>query len=361
MILTGVKLNMKKIVLTGGGSAGHVTANLALLPKLLEAGWEVHYIGTEKGMENAIVPKDLVYYHTIKAGKLRRYFDIKNFADPFNVILGIIQSFLILRKIKPSIVFAKGGYVSLPVIVSSWLLRIPAITHEGDVTIGLANKLALPFVKKICVSFKETLKYSGKKGIYTSLPIRKEILEGNPSSGKDICKFISDKPVILIMGGSQGSRNINKLLRDSLDNILPKFNIVHICGNGNVDLSLNKEGYCQLEYLKDALPHIFAISDIFISRAGTASVFEILALKKPALLVPLTTNASRGEQLLNARTFEKNGFSKVLLENEIASDKLIQEIVELYEKRNIFVENMLKSEVPDSVEEIFRLINELAR
>lgn len=349
---------MKRIVLTGGGTAGHITANLALLPGLLNDGWEVHYIGTEKGIENTIVPKDKVVYHAIRAGKLRRYFDLKNFIDPFNVLLGILQSLLILWKLKPSIVFAKGGFVSLPVIVGAWALRIPVITHEGDVSLGLANKLSLHFVKKICVTFEETLKLAGKKGVYTGVPIRKEILEGDRGKGSEICGFSEDKPVILVIGGSQGAVRINRAVRDCLGELSHKFNIVHVCGKGNVDMSLDTASYKQFEYLKDELPHVFAASDIIISRAGCASVFEILALRKPALLIPLSTNASRGEQVFNARSFEKKGFSKVLLESEITKEGLCGSINDLYENRKMYMDNMKNSRVPDAVGEIMRLINE---
>lgn len=351
---------MKRIILTGGGSAGHVTANLALLPSLMNNGWEVHYIGTENGIENSIVSKDKVTYHSIRTGKLRRYFDFRNFIDPFNVIIGIIQSYIILRKLKPSIVFAKGGFVSLPVIVSSWALGIPAITHEGDVSLGLANKLSLPFIRKICVSFEETLQYVGRKGVYTGLPVRKEILGGNVDKGFQICDFEQDKPIILVMGGSQGSRNINRLLRESLVDILPHFNVIHICGKGNIDMTFDHRGYRQFEYLTDELPHVFAVSDITISRSGTASVFEILALKKPAIFIPLTTNASRGEQLLNAGSFERNGLSKVLQEHEITKQRLYEEILDLYKNRDVYIGNMKKYQIPNSIDEIMKLICEIA-
>ncbi|MFZ5989100.1 MAG: undecaprenyldiphospho-muramoylpentapeptide beta-N-acetylglucosaminyltransferase [Bacillota bacterium] len=345
----------KVIVLTGGGSAGHVTPNLAILERLLEKGWKVHYIGTEKGIESSIVPKDKVLFHTIKAGKLRRYFDIKNFTDPFNVLAGAAKSFFILRKIKPSVVFAKGGFVSLPVIFSAWLLGIPAITHEGDVSLGLANKLSLFFVKKVCVSFKETLESVGGKCVYTGLPVRKEILHGNAEQGYEFCNLKDDKPVILIMGGSQGSRRINDLIVKSLPQILSKFNVVHICGKGNMNHSVKYDGYRQFEYIGEELPHIFAISSVVVSRSGTSAIFEILSLKKPSVLIPLMVG-SRGEQVLNARNFEKSNFARMISENNITTEEFCSTLHEVYENRQFFIDNMMHADVPDSIEVILDVI-----
>ena len=351
---------MKRIVLTGGGSGGHVNANLALIPELLSNGWEIYYIGSKSGIESKIVPRDSVEYYSIRTGKLRRYFDIKNFIDPFNVLIGIFQAFRILRRLKPSVIFSKGGFVSLPVVVAGWLNRIPIIIHEGDTTIGLANKLSFPFSRKICTSFEETIKrLPEKKACFTRMPIRNEVIKGDRKEGYRICGFKDDVPVVMVVGGSLGATSINNNIRTILPKLLESFQVLHICGKGSIDSELNGlKGYKQFEYIQEELPHIFAMADIIVSRAGTNSVFEILALKKAALLIPLPTKTSRGEQLLNAETFRNRGFSKVLLEEEFTEERLLDEILDLFNQRDKFVQNMNNVTYPDGIVEIMKLINE---
>lgn len=349
---------MKRIILTGGGSAGHVNANIALIPELIEQGWEIHYIGTKNGMEAGIVPADKVQYHAIRAGKLRRYFDIKNFIDPFNVLIGAIQSFAIIRRLKPSVIFSKGGFVSLPVVLAGWLNRVPVIIHEGDTSIGLANKLSFPFAKKVCVAFPETMEKLPKdKACFTGMPVRRELFDGNREQGLKICCFSNQLPVVMVVGGSQGSANINRNIRAILPKLLGTFQVVHICGNGNLDTKLgDMKGYKQFEYIKDDLPNIFAMADVVISRAGTNSVFELLALKKPALLIPLSTNASRGEQITNAKSFENQGFSKVLLESDLTGERLYSDIFEVYRQKEGMTNKMSNALYLDSIKEIMKII-----
>lgn len=354
---------MKRIVLTGGGTAGHVIPNLALIDELLDQGWEIHYIGSYNGIERSLIPSDKIKYHAVRTGKLRRYFDLKNFTDPFNVLAGAVQSFLLLRKLKPSVIFAKGGFVSVPVIYAAWLLRIPSITHEGDMSLGLANKLCLPFVKKICTSFPETAKKLSKsKAVYTGLPIRKEVTGGNRELGIKICGFSDSHPVILAMGGSLGSLNVNRNIRGILPELLKDFQVVHICGKGNTDPAFDgMERYRQFEFLRDELPHVFKAADIVISRAGTNSVFELLKMRKPCLFIPLSTSASRGEQVLNAEFVERNNFGKMLTENNMNKDRLISEITCLYKQKEVYIENMAKCVLPDGTDEILKLINQIYR
>lgn len=350
---------MKRIVLTGGGSAGHVTPNLALIPQLIKEGWEIHYIGTRDGIEKDIIPSDKVIYHEIQAGKLRRYFDIKNFSDPFRVLYGMMQAVSIIRKIKPRVIFSKGGFVSVPVAIGGWMNRVPVIIHESDFTPGLANKIAAPFASKICVNFPEGVNSLPRgKTVYTGTPIRPGLLNGNFQRGLDICGFEKDKPVVMVMGGSLGSRNLNKLVREILPRLLKDFQVVHICGKGNLDKSLmGIRGYKQFEYINEEQPHIYKIASLIVSRAGANSIFEILSLKLPNILVPLSTKSSRGDQILNARYFEKMGFSKVLLEEETDSTALYNAIIDLYKNRNGYIENMSKKQVPDGTKEIMKLIN----
>lgn len=351
---------MKKIVLTGGGTAGHVTPNIALLPHLRNAGFEIHYIGTANGIERQLIKKENISYHQISAGKLRRYFDLKNFTDLFRIAAGFFQALLIIAKIKPDIVFSKGGFVACPVVWVSWLLRKPIIIHESDMTPGLANKLCIPFARKICYSFPETKKHLPQdKGVHSGLPVRESIFSGDREEGKRLCGFLDNKPVILVICGSQGSQIINKVVRESLPTLLPDFNICHICGKGGT--TENQPGYHQFEYVNEELPHLFALSDIAISRSGATTLFELLALAKPALLIPLATNASRGDQILNANSFESQGFSKLLNQDQLSKDTLIRQIKLVYQSRNEMISAMKKTSIPNGVQAVARLIEEQAK
>lgn len=347
-----------KIIMTGGGTAGHVTPNLALVPKLKEKGFEIKYIGSFDGIEKEIITQNSIPFYGISCGKLRRYFDVKNFTDPFKIIKGIAQAIRILSKEKPDVIFSKGGFVAVPVVIAASIKKIPVVAHESDMTPGLANKLSEPFCDKLCVTFRESLKFiKGNKGILTGSPIREEILHGDKAKGKRICGFTDDKEILLIMGGSLGSKLINEEIRKNMDNLLKKFNIIHICGKGNIDKSLiNITGYKQFEYVSEELPHFMKASDYIISRAGANSIFEFLALKKPTLLIPLSKKASRGDQILNAKSFEKEGYSLMLEEEDINKDILYKKISELKERKNELIKNMEKSESKNGVESIVNVI-----
>jgi UDP-N-acetylglucosamine--N-acetylmuramyl-(pentapeptide) pyrophosphoryl-undecaprenol N-acetylglucosamine transferase len=354
---------MKKLVLTGGGSAGHVTGNIALLPKLRKAGWEIEYIGSKDGIERQIIQETGLPYHGIAVGKLRRYFDLKNFKDPFLVLQGTLQSYRLLKKIRPQVVFSKGGFVAVPVVVAAWLNRIPVIIHESDLTPGLANKLSVPFASKVCVTFPETLKHiDPQKAVHTGSPIREEILQGNADQGRKLCGFTKSKPVLLVMGGSLGSVKINDALRATLDQLLTRFQIVHLCGKGNLDPKLaNKAGYKQFEYVSQELPDLFAMADLFVSRAGSNAIFEFLALKKPHLLIPLSRAASRGDQIQNARSFEKQSFSHVLFEEDLTPETLRSAIEETYDNQDQYTAAMAQSTIGSAVDQIVSLIEQAAK
>ncbi|AYD40736.1 undecaprenyldiphospho-muramoylpentapeptide beta-N-acetylglucosaminyltransferase [Clostridium fermenticellae] len=349
---------MKKIIMTGGGSAGHVTPNLALIPKLKKMGYEVQYIGTEDGIERKIIEKQHIKYHIISSGKLRRYFDIKNFTDPFKVIKGVVQSIIIMKKEKPNIVFSKGGFVSVPVVIGANFNKIPVIAHESDITPGLANKLSAPYCTKVCVTFPESQKYiKDNKAVLTGTPVREELINGSSIIGKRICGFNDKKPVLLVIGGSLGSKFINDTVRENIDNLIKKYNIIHICGKDNVDNSLNsKNGYVQFEYVNDELPHIMNSADLVVSRAGANVIFELLALKKPNLLIPLSKKSSRGDQILNAKSFEKSGYSIVIQEEELNGELLVQKLEELRKNRAKYVKNMESSSIKNGVDKIVELI-----
>lgn len=348
---------MTRIVLTGGGSAGHVTPNLALLPELKKLGWDIHYIGTYNGIEYDLMA-DLVPYHSISAGKLRRYFDLQNFTDPFRVMKGMVQSLAILAKLRPKIIFSKGGFVSLPVAVAAKALRIPVILHESDITPGLANKLSLPFSSHLCVTFPETMKYVKQtKATLTGNPIRRELLHGDQAKGYQLCKFNKNKPVILVMGGSLGSVNINNAVRESLPQITKEFQVAHICGKGNLDNSLiDYLGYQQFEYVSKELPDLFAMADFVISRAGANALFELLALRKAHLLIPLSLGASRGDQVLNAESFAKQGFSMVLKEEDLSSATLISAISKLAQERSTYITAMENTRQKDATTAVLEII-----
>lgn len=331
--------------MTGGGSAGHVTPNLALIPKLKKLGYDIEYIGSENGIERKIIEEQGIKYFPISTGKLRRYFDWKNFSDFFRVLKGIHEASKIIKKEKPSIIFSKGGFVSVPVVIGARKHKIPVIAHESDMTPGLANRIALPYCTKICVTFPETIKHLKEdKGIITGTPIREELFEGSKEEALKICKFEAKKPVLLIIGGSLGSVFINNLIRKNLDEILNEYNIIHICGKKNLDKSLeNKIGYKQYEYVSSELKHFMQLADIVISRAGANVIFELLALEKPNILIPLSAKASRGDQILNAKSFEKSGYSIVMKEEETNDAKFLQTLHYLNQNKDKYIQNMKKS------------------
>ena len=349
---------MKKIVMTGGGTAGHVTPNLALVPLLKEKGYEIFYIGSYNGIEKKLVENAGITYYGISSGKLRRYHDWKNFTDPFRVIKGFSEANQLLKHIQPDVVFSKGGFVSVPVVMAAARQHIPAIIHESDMTPGLANKLAIPFASKVCCNFPETMQYlPDGKAVHTGSPIRKELFSGNREAGLAFTGFSADKPVILIMGGSIGSRFINNAVWSSLDTLLEKFQIVHLVGKGNINNDLvGRAGYQQYEFISEQLNDIFAMTDLMISRAGANSISEILALKIPNILIPLSAAASRGDQILNAESYKKQGFSTVLQEEELTGELLVSSVEDVYARREEIKEKMASSKLLDANSTILDLI-----
>ena len=348
---------MKTIVLTGGGTAGHVTPNIAMIPALETEGWDIRYIGSHNGIEKELIESIGIHYYGISSGKLRRYIDLKNISDPFKVVKGLLDALILLRRLKPNMVFSKGGYVSVPVVVAARMLGIPVIIHESDITPGLANKLAIPFAKKICVNFPETLTHVNDKGVITGTPIREELFKGNGQTGKKICNFTRDKPTITIMGGSQGSVRINTVIRELAHDLLAEFNLIHICGRGNIDPAFeNVPGYKQFEYLGEELPHIFAITNLMISRAGANAIAEITALEIPSLLIPLPLEASRGDQILNAQSMGKQGLCMVMEERDMDSLSLKREITKLYKNKDQYLDKMQEKGTKNGIKLVLREI-----
>jgi len=347
-----------RIVLTGGGTAGHITPHLALLPRLRAQGFDIHYLGTRHGMEFALIEREGVPFHAISAGKLRRYFDWKNLSDLLRIGKGFVQALEILRRLRPDVVFSKGGFVSTPVVWAAWALRIPAIIHESDISPGLANRLSMPFAARVCYSFPETARYlKPGQGVLTGVPVREGLSVGDAVTGRKLCRFSTEQPVILVIGGSQGSGVLNTLIREGLPALLPDFQVCHLCGKGHIAVELAETpGYMQFEYVHDELPHLLALADVIVARAGATTLFEILAVRKANLLIPLSKIASRGDQILNARSFAQQGFSRVLIEEELNQDIFLNALREVYAQRESYIAAMANTPALQAVDAVMKVI-----
>ena len=351
----------KKIVLTGGGTLGHVTPHLALIPHLKEAGYEIHYVGTENGMEaGKMKTVEGITYHAVKSGKLRRYFSWQNFTDPFRVIAGAFQSAHLMGKIRPDVVFSKGGFVAVPVVFGAWLRRIPVLCHESDLTPGLANKLCKPFAKKFATTFPECAAALGAKAEMTGTPLRPELFRGSREKGLALAGFAGEKPVLLMMGGSSGAQSVNACLRAALDELVKDFDVLHVCGKGNLDPALEgREGYRQVEFLDADLPDALACTDMVLSRAGANALCEFQALGRPMLLIPYPKGASRGDQILNARSLEKRGLCRVLMQEDMTKETLTKAIRDTWADREKLAEALKNAPPADGTKRVLELIEEI--
>ena len=349
---------MKRIVLTGGGTAGHVTPNIALIPRLKELHYDIQYIGSYNGIEKELISQFNIPYHGISSGKLRRYFSLKNFSDPFRVLKGFREASQLIKKLKPDVIFSKGGFVSVPVVMAGKRHHVPVIIHESDMTPGLANKLSIPSATKVCCNFPETLKNLPEdKAVLTGCPIRQELLEGNRNAALRFTGLTNEKPILLIIGGSLGSIVVNDAVRAILPELLKQFQVIHLCGKNKIDASLNSlPGYIQYEYIQDELKDLFALADLVISRAGANAICELAALHKPNILIPLSANASRGDQILNAHSFAKQGFSIVIEEEELTKNKLMDAILTLYQNKDSYINAMKNSPQQDAIHTVINLI-----
>ncbi|AME09790.1 MULTISPECIES: undecaprenyldiphospho-muramoylpentapeptide beta-N-acetylglucosaminyltransferase [Gemella] len=334
---------MNKVLFTGGGSAGHVSVNVALIPEFKKNGYKISYIGSKKGIEKEMIEKiSDVKYYAISSGKLRRYFSWENFVDPFKVLKGIIDAILILKKEKPDFVFSKGGFVSVPVCIAAKLLKIPVVLHESDLTPGLANKINIKFCDHIFTTFEDTIKYlpNGKASLIGAI-VRDDIYSGKKEKGYEFTDFNEEKPIILVMGGSLGSKILNDYIWNNISELVEKYQIIHLVGKGLINDNIVAQGYRQYEFLSKELFDVFQITDFTISRAGANALYEFLALEKPAILVPLGINQSRGDQIENAKFFEKNNFSKVIFEEEFV-DLDLTEIGEFYNNLDRYKKSMIE-------------------
>lgn len=355
---------MKKIMFTGGGTAGHVTVNLALIPRFQAEGWKTEYIGSHAGIEKQLVADvPEVTYHGIATGKLRRYLDWNNLKDPFRVVQGVFQAYRAIKRSKPNVIFSKGGFVSVPVVLGAKLNRVPVVIHESDVTPGLANKIAIPFATKVCTTFADTVQHLPKnKAVHIGPVIREELNRGDAARGRAWSGFNDRKPVLLVMGGSLGSRKINLAIRDTLERLTQRYQIVHLCGKGQTDDTVKAPGYLQVEYVSEELPDILAMTDVVVSRAGANAIFEFLHLRKPMLLIPLTKAQSRGDQLLNAESFRKAGYCDVLQEENLTAEELAARIDQLYDDRQTYI-NRMEQGAPhkDTLADLAALIKRVAK
>lgn len=357
---------MKRIILTGGGTAGHVTPNIALMPALKEAGYDIQYIGTYDGIEKKLIEELGITYHGISSGKLRRYFSLRNFTDPARVIKGYAEAKSLMKELKPDVVFSKGGFVTVPVVLAASKCKIPVVIHESDMTPGLANKIALPKADRVCCNFPETKNnFPDGKATITGTPIRSELFSGNAAEAMTFCGFTSMRPTILIVGGSTGSMAINRAIWDCLEELLADYNVIHITGQGNLNEEMNKlykeKGYAQFDYVKKELSSLLALSDIVISRAGANAICELLALKKPNILIPLSAKASRGDQILNAESFEKSGYSKVIQEEDVTKETLLNAVKYVAENKETYLAAMNCSGQTDSISMIMDIIKSVSK
>lgn len=354
---------MRKIVLTGGGTAGHVTPNLALIPRLKADGWEIHYIGAAGSPEQALIGQvSGVTFHCVSVGKLRRYFDIRNFSDPFRVLKGIGQSASIIRGLKPNVVFSKGGFVSVPVVYGAKLNGVPIVIHESDMTPGLANRLSVRFASVECCTFPEAVRYTHGKGIHTGTPIRPELLNGDARAGRARFGFSDHRPVLLVMGGSTGAQAINQALWQALPMLNSNFQILHLCGKGNLNTAYTgATNYVQREYLNEEMADAYACADIVVSRAGANALCELLAVRKPALLIPYPKSASRGDQIMNAESFRARGLSHVLAQEDMTPETLARAIEKLYHERGALYQAMDAEPTGNGIDAVIEQIYKYAK
>lgn len=354
---------MPTIVFTGGGTAGHVMPNLALAPQLRARGWTLHYIGSATGPEKGLAEGAGIPFHAVATGKLRRYFSWRNFTDPARVVGGAFQALSLLGKLKPDVVFSKGGFVAVPVVYAARLRGIPVVLHESDLTPGLANRLCLPLCRRVCVSFPETLEHlpasSRAKGALTGSPIRPGLFSGDRAAGLRYLGFTGDKPVLLVMGGSLGAKAVNEALRANLSWILESHQVVHLCGKGWLSTDpahAQAAGYRQFEFLGAELPDVLAAADLVVSRAGANSLFELLALRKPMLLIPLPGRASRGDQILNAESFALRGLAHVQLQDTLTADSLRSALQQLAADAPALRRNMEVSDLSHGTDRVLDVI-----
>lgn len=351
---------MRTIILTGGGTAGHCIPNIALLPYLKEKFDKIYYIGSKNGIEKDIITNQTsIPYYSISCAKFNRNFNLKNFAIPFKVIKGINQAKKIIKKTTPDVIFSKGGYVSVPVLLAAKSLNIPIISHESDYTIGLANKITSKYAKKVLTSFPETATCL-KNTEYVGPPIKKEMFNLSKTNALKNFGLSGKKPVLLITGGSLGAQYINNVLRNALPDLLPYYDVLHICGKGNLIKKQNINGYVQIEFT-NSMEQAYAACDVCVSRAGSNTLFELMALKIPCVLIPLPQTISRGDQIFNAKYFQKKGLAYVLYQNELTTESLTFAVNSVYANRFNLSHAFNKNPINSSCLKIVSVLNDFVK
>jgi UDP-N-acetylglucosamine--N-acetylmuramyl-(pentapeptide) pyrophosphoryl-undecaprenol N-acetylglucosamine transferase len=322
----------------------------------------VHYVGSPGGIERRLATEAGLPFHAVQTGKLRRYFSLENFVDPLRIAFGIVQATWLLFRLSPSVVFSKGGFVGVPVVVGAWLNRIPVVVHESDLTPGLANRISFPFASRICLSFRETAALlPGRDALYTGTPVRRQLLSGDRERGRGRFGLDPACRTLLVFGGSQGAQAINAQVRAALPELPADLQILHVCGPSNLDPALDgRARYHQFEYLGEEFADAFACADVVVSRAGANSLAELIALRKPAVVVPLPVAASRGDQIDNARLFAEKGYGRVLVQADLSPASLVREIGLVLAGSGELVRAMDAAESHDPVERIADLLDELA-
>lgn len=348
---------MSTIVLTGGGTAGHCAPNLALIPYLKKDFDTVCYIGSKTGIEKKLIENERLPYYAVSTVKFKRNFSLSNLKIPFILAKGVSDAGKYLDKIKPDVIFSKGGYVALPVVFAARKRKIPVVSHESDFSLGLANRLAARFSEIIITAFPETAKKI-KRGVYLGNPLRKSLFGADKKTALSYYGLSGEKPVLLLTGGSQGSKYLNKILRSSLPDLLPKFEVLHVCGKGNVDKKIAVKGYVQTEFTE--MDKAYAAADICVSRAGSNTLFELLALKIPTLLIPLPKGTSRGDQIVNAKYFQKKGLVSVIFQDALTEESLIYGVNSLYLNRRIIKNNLERYGIKDQSRAISKIIYDCA-
>lgn len=348
------------LLVVGGGSAGHVVPALPVIERFVRDGAQVTFVGTRSGLEERLVAQTGAAFEGISAGKLRRYLSFENVTDVGRIFAGLLQAWRIIGRVRPDVVFSKGGFVAFPVVVAAWLRRVPVVAHESDLTPGLANRLCKPFVATLCSSFAETRfgRFNGKV-VHTGSPLRPELANGDAARGRSLLGFATDKPILLVTGGSLGAQTLNEVVREGLDRLAEDFNVVHVSGAGKSSAS-EIDGYRQFEYVGEGWGDLLAAADVVVSRAGANALFELLSLRKVCLLVPLSARSSRGDQIANAGYVEKRGLAHVLGDDQLTPELLLAALQTLREGRAEIERNLAGFEMPDAVTLICAEIEQLA-
>ena len=346
---------LKRVAVTGGGTAGHVLPAVPVMERLLAQGCEVHFVGSASGLEEGLLEGMPVTYHAVRSGKLRRYFSLRNLADAGRVPLGAAQAWRLLRNIRPQAVFSKGGFVAFPAVLGAWLNRIPVVVHESDLTPGLANRLSMPFAASLCLNFEATAtgrpRREGQRTVVTGTPLRRELARGCAGRGRRLLGVDGiAKPMLLVVGGSSGATRLNAVVRATLDSLLERYVVVHVCGPGRTSAEHSAlPGYVQREYVREGWGDVIAAADLVVSRAGANALCEWLALGKPHLLVPLPRTASRGDQIENAAFAASNGWSLVLTEEALCAKALVAALAKLADEAKAIRRRLAGFATRDSV------------